>query len=66
MESLHDIAVDNQQCARQAHIYSDVISGHNVNVLLKKLTLISIIFLPFNLTTAADFQAAAMDQGGTS
>jgi len=59
VEKLHDIMVDNQQCARQARIYSDVVSGlmdargtiisNNVGVLLKKLTLISIIFLPLNL-----------------
>lgn len=59
VDRLHDIAVDNQQCARQARIYSDVVSGlmdargtiinNNVSVLLKKLTLISIIFLPLNL-----------------
>ena len=59
IERLHDIVVDNQQCARQARIYSDVVSGlmdargtiinNNVSVLLKKLTLISIIFLPLNL-----------------
>jgi magnesium transporter len=59
IDRLHDICVDNQQCARQARIYSDVVSGlmdargtiisNNVSVLLKKLTLISIIFLPLNL-----------------
>ncbi|MDW5442476.1 magnesium transporter CorA family protein [Polaromonas sp. SM01] len=57
--TLHDLTVDNQQCARQARIYSDVVAGlmdargtilnNNVSVLLKKLTLISIIFLPLNL-----------------
>jgi magnesium transporter len=59
VELLHDLAVDNRQCARQARIYSDVVSGlmdargtiinNNVSILLKKLTLISIIFLPLNL-----------------
>jgi magnesium transporter len=59
IDLLHDLAVDNQQCARQARIYSDVVSGlmdargtlinNNVSILLKKLTLISIIFLPLNL-----------------
>ena len=59
IDKLHDIAVDNQQCARQARIYSDVVSGlmdargtivnNNVSILLKKLTLINIIFLPLNL-----------------
>ena len=59
VEALHDIALDNQQCARQAHIYSSVLSGlmdargtivnNNVNVLLKNLTLINVIFLPLTL-----------------
>lgn len=59
IDKLHDLGVDNQQCARQARIYSDVVSGlmdargtiinNNVNTLLKKLTLISVIFLPLNL-----------------
>ncbi len=59
IEQLHDLVVDNQQCARQARIYSDVVSGlvdargtilnNNVSILLKKLTLINIIFLPLNL-----------------
>jgi magnesium transporter len=59
IESLDDIILDNQQCARQAQIYSTVLSGlmdargtlinNNMNVLLKNLTLINIIFLPLNL-----------------
>ncbi|HBF28765.1 MAG TPA: hypothetical protein DDW73_03930, partial [Rhizobium sp.] len=52
VDSLHDIALDMQQCARQAGIYSSVLSGlmdargaiinNNVNTLLKNLTLISV------------------------
>lgn len=59
IESLDDIILDNQQCSRQAQIYSTVLSGlmdargtlvnNNMNVLLKNLTLINIIFLPLNL-----------------
>ena len=59
MEFLDDTALDNQQCARQAQIYSTVLSGlmdargtiinNNMNVLLKNLTLINVIFLPLNL-----------------
>lgn len=58
-ETLHDLALDSQQCARQAQIYSDVLSGlmdargtivnNNVNVLLKNLTLINVVFLPLTL-----------------
>ncbi|MEC5397739.1 magnesium transporter CorA family protein [Uliginosibacterium sp. H1] len=59
VDTLHDILLDTQQCARQANIYSNVLSGlmdargniinNNIGVLLKKLTLISVIFLPLNL-----------------
>jgi magnesium transporter len=59
VELLDDLILDNQQCARQAQIYSLVLSGlmdargtmvnNNMNVLLKNLTLISVIFLPLNL-----------------
>lgn len=59
IDALHDITLDTQQCARQAAIYSSVLSGlmdargtiinNNVNNLLKNLTLISVIFLPLNL-----------------
>jgi magnesium transporter len=59
LESLDDLILDNQQCARQAQIYSSVLSGlmdargtmvnNNMNVLLKNLTLINVIFLPLNL-----------------
>jgi magnesium transporter len=61
-DSLHDIVLDMQQCARQAGIYSSVLSGlmdargaiinNNVNTLLKNLTLISVIFLPLNLVAS--------------
>ncbi len=56
---LDDIVLENQQAARQANIYSSVLSGlmdargtivnNNMNVLLKNLTLINIVFLPLNL-----------------
>lgn len=56
---LDDIILENNQAARQANIYSSVLSGlmdargtivnNNMNVLLKNLTLINIIFLPLNL-----------------
>ncbi|MDQ8020435.1 MAG: magnesium transporter CorA family protein [Moraxellaceae bacterium] len=59
VDTLHDILLDTQQCVRQANIYSDVLSGlmdargnvinTNISVLLKNLTLISVIFLPLNL-----------------
>lgn len=59
VELLDDIILENKQASRQAHIYSSVLSGlmdargtivnNNMNVLLKNLTLINIVFLPLNL-----------------
>ena len=59
IDLLDDIIVENNQCARQAQIYSLVLSGlmdargsivnNNMNVLLKNLMLINIIFLPLTL-----------------
>lgn len=59
IEFLDDIIQENEQCARQAQIYSTVLSGlmdargniinNNMNVLLRNLTIINVIFLPLNL-----------------
>jgi magnesium transporter len=59
IETLEDIILENTQAARQAAIYSSVLSGlmdargtivnNNMNVLLKNLMLINIVFLPLNL-----------------
>lgn len=59
LEMLNDIILENSQAARQAAIYSSVLSGlmdargtivnNNMNVLLKNLTLINVVFLPLNL-----------------
>lgn len=59
LEILDDIILENNQAARQATIYSSVLNGlmdargtivnNNMNVLLKNLTLINIVFLPLNL-----------------
>jgi magnesium transporter len=56
---LSDILIENQQSIRQAAIYTEVVSrmmdarnnivNNSVNTLLKKLTLINVIFLPLNL-----------------
>jgi magnesium transporter len=56
---LDDVILENKQCVRQAQIYSTVLSGlmdargniinNNMNILLKNLTLINVIFLPLNL-----------------
>jgi magnesium transporter len=62
IDFLDDITLDNYQCARQAQIFSTVLSGlmdargtivnNNMNVLLKNLTLINVIFLPLNLVAS--------------
>jgi magnesium transporter len=59
VELLDDIIIENNQCFRQAEIYSTVFSGlmdargslvnNNVNTLLKKLTIINVVFMPLNL-----------------
>jgi len=59
IEMIDDIIIENNQCLKQAEIYSTILSGlmdargsivnNNMNMLLKKLTMINIIFLPLNL-----------------
>ena len=59
IDLLDDLAIENRQACKQANIYSTVLSGlmdargtivnNNMNVLLKNLTLINVVFLPLNL-----------------
>jgi len=59
VEMLDDIIIENNQCYKQAEVYSTVFSGlmdargslvnNNVNTLLKKLTIINVVFMPLNL-----------------
>ena len=56
---IDDLIIENNQCSKQAEIYSTVFSGlmdargnlvnNNMNTLLKNLTLINVVFLPLNL-----------------
>lgn len=56
---LEDLIIENAQCARQASIYSDVLSSlmdargaiinNNMNILLRNLTLINVVFLPLGV-----------------
>ncbi len=58
-ELLDDVMIENQQAGKQAAIYTSVLSGlmdargtiinNNMNVLLKNLTIINVVFLPLNL-----------------
>src|SRR3989338_11179795 len=59
IELLDEVMIENSQCEKQANIYSQVLSGlmdarctlvnNNMNVLIKNLTIINVIFLPLNL-----------------
>lgn len=59
IEFFDDVIIENQQASKQAGIYSTVLSGlmdargtivnNNMNVLLKNLTLINVVFLPLNM-----------------
>ena len=59
VEVLDDLIIESNQCYKQAEIYSTILSGlmdargnlinNNMNILLKKLTIINVIFLPLNL-----------------
>ncbi len=59
VEMLDDIIIEQQQCSRQVEIYSSVLSGlmdargniinNNMNILLRNLTVINVVFLPLNL-----------------
>jgi magnesium transporter len=59
IELMDDVMIENQQAGKQAAIYTSVLSGlmdargtiinNNMNVLLKNLTIINVVFLPLNL-----------------
>jgi magnesium transporter len=58
-EVLEDIYIENLQCSKQAEIYSNILTGlmdargsvvnNNLSLLMKKLTVISVIFMPMNV-----------------
>lgn len=58
-QTLDDIVIENQQCAKQAEIYTNILTGlmdargsvvnNNLSVLMKRLTVISVIFMPMNV-----------------
>ena len=59
LEFLDDIVIDNDQSSRQAEIFSTVLGGmldargniinNNMNILLKNLTIINVVFLPLGV-----------------
>jgi magnesium transporter len=62
VELLDDIVVDNTQCLRQAQTFSTILAGlmdargnlinNNMNVLLKNLTIINVVFLPLGVVAS--------------
>jgi len=56
---LDDLVIDNDQCARQGRLYSTVLAGlmdargnivnNNMNVLIKNLTVVNVVFLPLGV-----------------
>lgn len=70
-----DLLIENNQCCKQAEIYSSVLSGlmdarasivnNNMNVLLRNLTIVNVVFLPLNLIAGiggmSEFSAATAD-----
>jgi magnesium transporter len=56
LELLDDIIIENNQCSKQATIYTEILSSlmdarasivnNNLSLLIKRLTIISIVFLP--------------------
>jgi len=61
-ELLDDLSVDNAQCYKQAEIYSVILGGlmdaraavvnNNLNLLMKQLTILTVIFLPLNVVAS--------------
>lgn len=59
IELLDDIVIENNQCNKQAEIYSNILTGlmdargsivnNNLNLLIKRLTIISVVFMPLNV-----------------
>lgn len=59
VEFLDDMTIENSQCFKQAEIYSNILAGlmdarasivnNNLNVLMKRLTVLSVVFMPLNV-----------------
>ncbi len=77
LEYVEDLIIENNQCYKQAEIYSTIFSGlmdargtlvnNNMNLLLKKLTVINVVFLPLNLIASiGGMSEYSMMTGGIS
>jgi magnesium transporter len=59
IEFVEDLSIENAQCLEQAQVYSNVFAGmmdarasivnNNLNVLMKRLTVINVVFMPLNV-----------------
>jgi magnesium transporter len=59
VELVDDLAIENAQCLEQARVYANVFAGlmdarasivnNNLNVLMKHLTVINVVFMPINV-----------------
>lgn len=59
VEYVDDLAIENAQCLEQAQVYANVFTGlmdarasivsNNLNVLMKRLTVINVVFMPLNV-----------------
>jgi magnesium transporter len=59
LEYVDDLAIENAQCLEQAQVYANVFTGlmnarasvvsNNLNVLMKRLTVINVVFMPLNV-----------------
>lgn len=58
-ELLEDVMIENAQCNRQAEIYAHILTdltdaranivSNNLNILIKRLTIVSVVFMPLNV-----------------
>jgi len=59
LEFIDDVLIENNQCYRQAEIYSNILASlmdarasivsNNLNLLMKRLTVLSVVFMPLNI-----------------
>jgi magnesium transporter len=77
LDLLEDMRIDNAQASRQGHIYTTVLAGlldargnivnNNMNVLIKNLTVVNVVFLPLGVIAGiggmSEFTGMASDYG---
>jgi magnesium transporter len=75
IEKLDELIIENDQCLKQAEIYSNILSGmmdarasivnNNLNHLIKQLTILSVVFMPLNIIAGmggmSEFSRYAVD-----